>query len=589
MFEWINVKILIRGITVATLGMALLCTAAQGRSMAARHVAGLAKTPGIHQSDVSSRAMARLGSESFRATADALPDDPSFEAQWGDLNTGQSVPTQDATTEKLSGPVAGIAGDDDGAAKAWSVSTGSPSIVIGETDTGVDYEHPDLEANIWTNPGGIGGCPAGTHGYDVLSSGCYPMDDDTGYGGHGTHVAGIMGAVGDNGIGVAGMDWHTSILPVKWLNSAKEETSGLIAALQWLVRAKQEGVNIRVVNDSATFVGTSYSQALSNEIDTLGVNGILFVTAAGNSGENDDEEAARRYPCGYDRPTELCVTASDNNDQLPTWANYGPHTVDLAAPGASIYSTLREGKYGYLSGGSMAAPQVAGAAALILSVDPALTPQELKSRILAGVTPVPTLAGKLLSGGILNVCKAMPGCEKTVEAPGEPAGTPSSTGPVQQPATVEAVGSKTAAPIPLPTISAPVISPPRFSVLRRRAGAKGGRRAVGGARIEYRDSERARTIFDVLVARPGVIGVRGSCVRAPARAPRQARKCVRWIEVGTFAHVDRAGRNRLSFSGRIGGHGLPPGRYRLRATPVLAGKVGQTRSASFTIASARPL
>jgi hypothetical protein len=578
MFEWINVKILIRGMTVAALGLALLCTAAQARSPAGRH------------HDVSSRAVARSSSESLRATADALPDDPFFEDQWGDLNTGQSVPSQDATTEELGGPVAGIAGDDDGAARAWSVSTGSPSIVIGETDTGVDYEHPDLAANIWTNPGGIGGCPAGTHGFDVLNDGCYPMDDDTVYGGHGTHVAGIMGAVGDNGIGVAGMDWHTSILPVKWLNSkASGETSGLIEALQWLVLAKQKGVNIRVVNDSATFIGTTYSPALSNEIDTLGANGILFVTAAGNSGENDEEEAARRYPCGYDRPTELCVTASDNNDQLPTWANYGPHTVDLAAPGASIYSTLREGSYGYLSGGSMAAPQVAGAAALILSVDPILTPQELKSRILASVTPVRALAGKLISGGILNVCKAMPGCEKTAQAPGEPAGTPSSTGPVQQPAPVEAVGSKPAAPIPLPTISAPLISPPRFSVLRRLAGAKGGRRAVGGARIEYRDSERARTIFAVLVPRPGVIGARGSCVRAPARALRQARKCVRWIEVGTFAHVDRAGRNRLPFSGRIGGHGLPPGRYRLQATPVLAGKAGQTRSASFTIASARSL
>jgi hypothetical protein len=575
MFEWINVKILIRGMTVAALGLALLCTAAQGRSPAGRH------------HDVSSRAVARSSSESLRATADALPDDPFFEDQWGDLNTGQSVPAQDAATEELGGPVVGIAGDDDGAAKAWSVSTGSPSIVIGETDTGVDYEHPDLAANVWTNPGGIGDCPAGTRGYNVWSGNCSPMDDDTLYGGHGTHVAGIMGAVGENGIGVAGLDWHTSILPVKWLNSkASGETGGLIEALQWLVRAKQEGVNIRVVNDSATFVGTSYSQALSDEIDTLGAHGILFVTAAGNSGENDDEEAARRYPCGYDRPTEICVTASDDEDQLPTWANYGPHTVDLAAPGASIYSTLREGRYGYLSGGSMAAPQVAGAAALILSVDPTLTPQELKSRILAGVTPVPALAGRLISGGILNVCKAMPGCEKTVQAPGEP--TPSSTGAVQ-PAPVEAVGSKTAAPIPLPTISAPVISPARFSVLRKRAGAQGGTRAVGGARIEYRDSERARTIFAVLVARPGVIGAGGSCVRAPARALRQARKCVRWIEVGTFAHVDRAGRNRLSFSGRIGGHGLPPGRYRLQATPVLAGKAGQTRSASFTIASARSL
>ena len=345
------------------------------------------------------------------------PNDPSFPLQWADSNSGQAIPTQESG-EVLGPALNGTPGDDDGAANAWSVSTGSNSIVIGETDTGVDYEHPDLAANVWSNTGGIGGCPAGTHGYNVWSRNCSPMDDDSVYGGHGSHVAGIMGAVGNNGTGVAGMNWHTSILPVKWLSSeAWGETSGLIEALQWVVRAKQEGVNIRVVNDSATFPGTAYSEALSNEIDTLGANNILFVTAAGNTGQNNDEQAVRRYPCGYDRPSEICATASDNNDKLPSWANYGAHTVDLAAPGVSIYSTLREGKYGYLSGGSMASPQVAGAAALILSVDPTLSPQELKSRILANVTPVPALAGKLITGGILDVCKAMPGCESKAEPP----------------------------------------------------------------------------------------------------------------------------------------------------------------------------
>jgi subtilisin family serine protease len=234
-----------------------------------------------------------------------------------------------------------------------------------------------------------------------------------------------MGAVGNNGTGVAGMNWHTSILPVKWLSSeAWGETSGLIEALQWVVRAKQDGVNVRVVNDSATFPGTAYSEALSNEIDTLGANNVLFVTAAGNTGQNNDELSVRRYPCGYDRPTEICVTASDDNDQLPSWANYGSHTVDLAAPGVSIYSTLRNGKYGYLSGGSMASPQVAGAAALLLSVEPTLSPQQLKSRILSAVTPAPSLAGKVISGGILDVCRAMPGCE---ESPSEPPPPPPST------------------------------------------------------------------------------------------------------------------------------------------------------------------
>ena len=342
--------------------------------------------------------------------ASATPNDPSFPLQWGPSNTGQRIANQGAD-EKVGELAPGTPGADDRAAAAWGVSTGSRSIVIGEADTGIDYNHPDLAANVWSNPGGIGGCAAGTHGYNVVAGSCDPMDDDTAYGGHGTHVAGILGAVGNNGTGVAGMNWQTTILPVKWLDSnASGSTSGLIAALQWFVAAKQAGVNIRVVNDSATFFGTAFSQALSEEIDVLGANNILFVTAAGNTGDNNDELAVRRYPCGYDRPTEICVAATDHNDQLPSWANYGPHTVDLAAPGTSVYSTLRNGTYGYLSGGSMASPQVAGAAALILSVSSALTTTEVKSDILTNVDPLPSLAGKVITGGRLDVCKALPGC-----------------------------------------------------------------------------------------------------------------------------------------------------------------------------------
>ena len=130
---------------------------------------------------------------------------------------------------------------------AWNVSTGSSSIVIAETDTGVDYTHPDLAANIWNNPGGIGGCPAGTHGYNVLTATCDPMDDDMVYGGHGTHVAGILGAAGNNGVGVTGVNWHTTILPVKWVTSnGVGLTSNLFASLNWILQAKQAGVNIRV-------------------------------------------------------------------------------------------------------------------------------------------------------------------------------------------------------------------------------------------------------------------------------------------------------------------------------------------------------
>lgn len=329
----------------------------------------------------------------------ATPNDPNFPIQWGYQNTGQTV-----------NGIAGTPGADEDVTPAWDVTTGNSSIVIGETDTGVDYTHPDLAPNIWNNPGGLGGCPVGTHGYNTLTGTCDPMDDDVVYGGHGTHVAGIMGAAGNNGVGVTGVNWHITILPVKWVTAqGSGATSDLITSLNWLLQLKQAGVNIRAVNDSTVFVGTAYSQALSDEIDTLGQNGILFVTAAGNTGDNNDDPTKRRYPCGYDRPTEICVAASDQNDNLPSWANYGPHTVDLAAPGNNVYSTLPKNTYGIINGSSMASPQVAGAAALILSVQD-MTPVQLKADILNNVDQIPALQGRLITGGRLDICRALPGC-----------------------------------------------------------------------------------------------------------------------------------------------------------------------------------
>ncbi len=349
----------------------------------------------------------RAAEPNYLAAESATPNDQSFGLQWALRNTGQAV-----------NGTSGTAGADENATKAWSLATGSRSVVIAELDTGVNYKHPDLAPNIWSNPGGVGGCPAGTHGYNVLLGTCDPMDDDAVYGGHGTHVAGIMGAAGNNKIGVAGVNWKTSILPVKWVYGAGYGTSAdLISGLNWILQAKKSGVNVQVVNDSDVFFGDAYSQALSDQIDTLGNNGILFVTAAGNTSDNNDDPSVRRYPCGYDRPNEICVTASDQNDQLPGYANYGPATVDLAAPGDNIYSTLRNGQYGYLSGGSMASPQVAGAAALIASVNRNLTPAQLKTTILEHVDPVPALAGLVRTGGRLNVCNAIPQCAPSTPDP----------------------------------------------------------------------------------------------------------------------------------------------------------------------------
>ena len=323
----------------------------------------------------------------------ATPNDPSFGQQWGLHNTGQVV-----------NGAKGTAGADINAPAAWGVASDSRSVVVAELDSGVDYQHPDLAANIWSNPGGVGGCAAGTHGFNVVANTCDPLDDF----GHGTQVAGVLGAVGNNGAGIAGVAWRTTILPVKWTDSAGHgSTARLIRALEWVLSAKAAGVNIRVANDSPVFSGTGFSQALSAELDKLAANGILFVTAAGNNKSNND--TAPRYPCDYGKANELCVAATEQHDRLASFSNFGATTVDLAAPGNNIFTTNLGGGYVFNKGGSFAAPLVSGTAALVLSVQD-ISASALKARILGGVDPLVSLAGKVRSGGRLDLCNALPGC-----------------------------------------------------------------------------------------------------------------------------------------------------------------------------------
>lgn len=321
----------------------------------------------------------------------ATPNDPSYNQLWGLKNTGQSI---------LGSP--GSAGSDIDAEAAWNVTTGSASIVVGVIDTGVNYNHPDLAANMWSNPGGKGNaaCGAGTHGFNAITMTCDPVDDHY----HGTHVSGTIGAVGNNGVGVAGVNWTTSIMALKFLGSSGYgTTAGAIVAIEFAVQAKIDGVNVRVLSNS--WGGGGFSKALLDEINWANQNDILFVAAAGNDGMNNDTYP--HYPSNYATPNMISVAATDNRDATAYFTNYGLTTVHLGAPGVNILSCDLGTGYISVSGTSMATPHVAGVAALILANTPGLTTAQVKSAILNNTDPVASLTGKTVTGGRLNAARAL--------------------------------------------------------------------------------------------------------------------------------------------------------------------------------------
>ncbi len=315
------------------------------------------------------------------------PDDPFFPNQWGFHNTGTS---------------GGVADADIDAVEAWDSTTGSSSVVVAVVDEGIDLNHPDLAGNIWVNPSEIpdNGIDDDGNGYvDDVNGWDFKHGDATVYDGssedqHGTEVAGIIGAVGNNGTGVSGICWNVRIMPVKFISFGSGTVSDAILALDYAV---QNGA--RVINCS--WGGTSYSEALKSAFQDALDAGVLVVTSAGNSGVNTDTSS--HYPSNYDLANILSVAATDKNDTLSSFSNYGLTTVDLGAPGSSIYTTTPEKGYAYFSGTSAAAPFVTGAAALALSVDSGLSMQDLKDDILNSVDAVDSLTGKTVTGGRLNI------------------------------------------------------------------------------------------------------------------------------------------------------------------------------------------
>ncbi len=346
------------------------------------------------------------------------PNDPQFNKLWGMNNTGQTGGTADADID---------------ATEAWDVTTGDTGIIVGVIDTGVDYKHPDLAANMWTNPGedawtdpnsantgnGIdddnNGYVDDWRGWDFINNDNDPFDDN----GHGTHVSGTIGAVGNDGVGVAGVNWKVKIMPLKFLSGSG--SGSLAAAVDAINYANHFGVNL--TNNS--WGGGGRSQALEDAITAANNAGSLFVAAAGNNGTDND--ATANFPSNYDVPNVLAVAAIDHKGDLANFgsgggggicgcagaalpspgSNFGATSVDLAAPGKDILSTTPNNGYSSFSGTSMATPHVAGVAALTLSKFGNLTNVQLKQRLMNSVDARPGLQSKTVTGGVINAFKAV--------------------------------------------------------------------------------------------------------------------------------------------------------------------------------------
>ena len=354
----------------------------------------------------SSRSDVLYAEPNFLVQAVQEPNDPRFAELWNLRNTGQSF-----------GFPAGTPGADIGALSAWQLSTGTADHVVAVIDTGVDYTHPDLQPNLWSAPAAfavtIGGstvtCPAGSHGFNAITFTCDPMDDNR----HGTHVSGIIGAAGNNSLGVVGVNWTTQLMAIKFLNaSGSGYISDAVNAIEFAIQARTApalAADVRVLSNS--WGGGGFSQALLDQIKRSGENGMLFVAAAGNNGYDNDLSAF--YPASYNAANLIAVAATDNNDARASWSNYGGRSVQLGAPGLNILSTLPGGEYGYLSGTSMAVPHVSGAAALLLSRCE-LDTAGLKAALSEHVDLVPGLTTATVSGGRLNVNQALRDCTAPV-------------------------------------------------------------------------------------------------------------------------------------------------------------------------------
>jgi len=335
---------------------------------------------------------------------DTIPNDPRFVDQWALENTGQ---------------LGGVVDADIDAPLAWDINTGSGNIVVGVVDSGVNYNHVDLNDNMWRNPGEIpgdgidndgNGFVDDIFGYDFLNGDSDPFDDD----GHGTAVAGIIAAEGDNGIGVAGINWDAQIMALKIFDPVGfAGTAQIVGAINYATMMRRDfGVNVVATNHSWGTVG--FSSVMRAAIEAAGEQEMLFVASAGNA--NHDNDIAPQYPASYDLDNVISVAATDRTDSKASFSSFGLTNVDLGAPGVSTLTTSFTGGYRNFGGTSAAAPHVTGAAAFLFDTFPNASALEIKQALLDGTDPNADLAGITVSGGRLNLFGAVQAMQMQVVA-----------------------------------------------------------------------------------------------------------------------------------------------------------------------------
>ncbi len=298
---------------------------------------------------------------------------------------------------------------------AWSKTTGAHNIVVTDIDTGLDYNHQDLAANVWQNTAECDGQPGvdddgngyvdDCHGIDTINGDSDPMDDN----GHGTHTGGTIGAVGNNGIGVTGFNWHVQVMPCKSHTSSGVGTVASIIECYQYVKMEKVKYGYDIVSTNNSYGGCTeacdWNPATYDAIKALVKPGVIMAFAAGNSGRDNDIQP--NYPSNYDLPNIIAVAATGQTDNRASFSEYGHRSVDVGAPGVSVYSTLPNNNYGSESGTSMATPHVAGLAALLHSWKRSLPWWKLRNLIIAGGDQVASLDGSTVSGRRINAAGSM--------------------------------------------------------------------------------------------------------------------------------------------------------------------------------------